>query len=63
LFKPLIRFYVNGLVLPAFLDTTNLAATTFPTGCCFAPVINYMNVAGGTAPNYVDWIRVGAMIL
>lgn len=55
--KPLIQFFVNGVPAPAFLTSTNLAATTFPVGCVFSPVFNYMNEAGSTAPVYLDWVR------
>lgn len=58
--KPLIKFYVNGQRLPAFLTSTNLQAATFPAGAIFSPVFNYMNIAGGSAPVYLDWVRFGA---
>lgn len=56
-YRPSVKFFVNGLQLPAFLHPGILQATTFPVNAVFSPVINYMNIAGGTAPIYVDWIR------
>jgi hypothetical protein len=59
--KPLIQFFVNGQLAPAFLTSTNLQATAFPVNCCWSPVIEYFNVAGATAPIYVDWIRIAQL--
>lgn len=55
-YRPTIKFFVNGVPAPAFLNPTILQAATFPTNCVYSPVFNYMNIAGGTAPVYLDWI-------
>ncbi len=57
LYRPLIQFYVNGQLHPKFLSPGILQATTFPVNTVFCPVINYFNVAGATAPIYLDWCR------
>jgi hypothetical protein len=57
LYRPIIKFFVNGQLHPKFLTGVNVQATTFPTNCVFAPVFNYMNIAGATAPVYLDWVR------
>jgi hypothetical protein len=61
LYPPNLTFYVNGQQLPFFLNKAILQAATFPTGCVFSPVIQYMNVAGAGAPIYVDWIRIAQL--
>lgn len=61
LYKPIITFYVNGQAAPCFLNPGILQAATFPTNCIFSPVFNYMNIASGTAPVYLDWMRFGAL--
>jgi hypothetical protein len=57
LYRPLVQFYVNGQLHPKFLSPNILQASTFPVNTLFAPVINYMNIAGATAPVYLDWVR------
>lgn len=60
--QPLIEFFVNGQLAPAFLTRgANAQLTTFPVNCVWSPVINYMNIAGGSAPIYLDWIRVAQL--
>lgn len=57
LYKPLIQFYVNGQLHPQFLSAAVLQAATFPVNTVFSPVIQYINIAGATAPIYLDWVR------
>ncbi len=57
IYKPLFKFFVNGQLHPKFLNPGIAQATTFPVNAVFSPVVNYMNIAGGTAPVYVDWVR------
>lgn len=57
LYRPTIKFFVNGQVAPAFLANVNLQASTFPNNCVFSPVFNYMNISGASAPVYLDWVR------
>lgn len=57
IYKAIITFYVNGQQHSKFLSPGILQASTFPTNCIFSPVINYMNIAGATAPVYLDWVR------
>lgn len=57
LYKPLFRFYVNGLLHAKFINPGIAQAAAFPTNAVFSPVFNYMNIAGGTAPVYLDWLR------
>lgn len=56
LYRPVIKFFVNGVQAAAFLHGGIIQAATFPVNCLFAPVFNYMNIAGGTAPIYLDWL-------
>ncbi len=58
-YKPLFQFYVNGVPLPAFLTQGIMQAATFPNNCIFSPVFQYMNIAGATAPVYLDWMYFG----
>lgn len=60
--KKLIRFFVNGLEVPAFLSTEDVqnatAAQAFPTSF-LTPVIAMMNQASFSSDYLaVDWIRV-----
>lgn len=56
--KPLITVFVNGLPAPAFLTSTNVQGTAFPTGF-MSPVMAVMNQTGTVPPTMsVDWIRV-----
>lgn len=57
LYRPSIQFFVNGVAAPAFLSPNIIQAATFPNNCLFSPVFNYINIAGATAPVYVDWLR------
>ncbi len=59
--KPVIQFFVNGVPAPAFLNGTIIQAATFPNDCVFSPVFNYINIAGSTAPVYLDWVRFAGM--
>lgn len=58
-YRPTVTFYVNGVQAPAFLHPGILQAATFPLTSVYSPVINYMNIAGGAAPIYLDWVRFG----
>jgi hypothetical protein len=56
--RPLIKIYVNGLPAAAFLTSTNVQGTAFPTGF-MGPTIAVMNDAGSSPGTIkVDWIRV-----
>ncbi len=57
--RPLIRIFVNGIQLAAFLTSTNVQASTFPGGW-MAPVIAMQNVST-SVKTYIDWIRVAQM--
>ncbi len=58
LYQPTIQFYVNGQLVPNFINYgAIMKAATFPNNCVYSPVFNYMNVAGSTAPVYLDWLR------
>lgn len=61
LYKPAFQFYVNGKLHPKFLAPVNIQATTWPVNTVFSPVFNYMNIAGATAPVYLDWIRMAQL--
>lgn len=59
--RPLVRIFVNGLEMPAFLTSDNLGGAAFPTGF-MAPAIGIMNQTGttpGTAS--IDWIRTAQL--
>jgi hypothetical protein len=60
-YRPTITFYVNGVKSAFFLNPAILQASTFPNNCVFSPVFNYINIAGSTAPVYLDWIRIAAL--
>lgn len=54
--KPLIKVFVNGKPAPAFLTSTNVAGTSFPTGF-MAPGVAIMNQTGSTPGSLsCDWI-------
>ncbi len=59
----LLRFFVNGVELPAFLSASDIQNATsgqaFPTAF-MCPVIAHMNTTGSTpGTTSVDWIGVG----
>lgn len=57
-FRPLIKFFVNGVPAAAFLTSTNVQGTAFPTGF-MGPCIQVMNDAGSSPGTIsIDWIRV-----
>lgn len=61
LYKPLMKFYVNGLQAGTFLASVDMQVATFPNNCTYAPVIQYVNTAGsGAVGCYIDWIRIAA---
>lgn len=56
--KPLIRIFINGRELPAFLTTENVQGTAFPTGF-MGQCMAVLNQTGSTPPTMsCDWIRV-----
>lgn len=57
IYKPLFKFYVNGQLHSKFIAPVNAQAAAFPVNAVFSPVFNYMNIAAGTAPVYLDWLR------
>lgn len=57
LYRPCVQFFVNGVPAACFLNPGILQAATFPVNCLFSPVFQYMNIAGATAPIYLDWVR------
>ena len=58
--QPLIRVFVNGLEAAAFLTTTNVQGTAFPTGF-MGPVFSNMQTATGSNAALIDWIRVAQL--
>lgn len=55
--RPLIKIFVNGLPAAAFLTTTNVQGTAFPTGF-MSPCVAVMNDAGSSPGTIsIDWIR------
>lgn len=59
--QPLITVFVNGLPAAAFLTSTNVQGTAFPTSF-MSPSLAIMNQSG-TAPGSLlaDWIRCGQL--
>jgi len=57
IYKPLLKFFVNGQQHPKFLNPGIAQATTFPLNSVYSPVIQYMNIASASAPVYLDWVR------
>lgn len=55
--QPVIRVFVNGLEAAAFLTSTNVQGTAFPTGF-MGPVFSVMQTATGANAGLLDWIRV-----
>lgn len=59
--RPLIRWFVDGVELPAFLTSDNLGGAAFPTGF-MAPGFAVMNQTGSTpGTSTIDWIRVAQL--
>ncbi len=56
-YQATLEVFVNGIRAAAFLNPGIMQAATFPLTSAYAPVIQYMNVASGTAPIYLDWVR------
>lgn len=57
LYAPLIRVFVNGQEAPAFLTSTNVYGTSFPTGF-MSPGFAIMNQTGSSPTTMqMDWIR------
>lgn len=58
--KAVVRFFVNGLELPAFLGTADVANATatqaFPTAF-MSPVFAHMNGASTFTVSSIDWIK------
>jgi hypothetical protein len=55
--KPVIQFFVNGQVAPAFFDSSMVQSALFPSNF-LAPVIAYESRSGTSAGGlYVDWVR------
>ena len=58
---PLIRIFVNGLELPAFLTSTNLQAATFPTAFMGPGFANMNQTGSSPGTTTVDWVRVAQL--
>lgn len=59
--RPLIKVYVNGLQMAAFLTSDNLAGLAFPTGF-MARTFAVMNQTGTTpGTSTIDWIACGQL--
>jgi len=59
--RPLIRIFVNGLELPAFLTSDNLGGSAFPTAF-MGPGLACMNQSGSSPGTMsVDWVRVAQL--
>ena len=56
LYRPVMKFFVNGVPAPAFLHAGILQAAAFPLTSVYSPVICYQNLAAATAPVYIDWV-------
>ncbi len=55
-----VRFFLNGQLLPYFLNTSDVQASTFPqTFMC--PVIAYRSGGTNTGIGYVDWVRAAQL--
>lgn len=55
--RAVLRIFVNGLELPAFLTTDNTGGAAFPTGF-MGPSFAIMNQTGTTPPlMLIDWLR------
>jgi hypothetical protein len=55
--RALLRIFVNGVELPAFLTTDNTAGAAFPTGF-MGPVFAMMQQTSSSPPTAgIDWIR------
>lgn len=55
--RPLVRFFVDGVELAAFLTSDNLGGAAFPTGF-MAPMFAVMNQTGSSpGTSTIDWIR------
>lgn len=56
--RSLIRVYVNGVSAVAFLTSTNVGGTAFPTGI-MGPVVAFMQQSTTASVNSsIDWLRV-----
>ena len=51
-----VQFFMNGILLPWFLTTKDVMATTFPL-TWLAPTIGYRSGGTGDGIGYVDWVR------
>ena len=55
-----VRFFLNGQLLPWFLNTADVQAATFPL-TYMVPVIGYRSGGTGTGIAYCDWIKVAQL--
>ena len=55
-----VRFFINGQVLPWFLNSADVQASTFPQ-TFMAPVIGYRSGGTNDGIGYCDWIRVAQL--
>jgi hypothetical protein len=56
LYTARVRFFLNGQLLPWFLNSADVQAATFPASF-MSPVIGYRSGGTGTGIAYVDWVR------
>ena len=55
-----VKFYLNGQLLPWFLNSADVQASTFPASF-MCPVIAYRSGGTSAAIGYVDWIRAAML--
>lgn len=60
LYRPTIKFFVNGNLAGAFLINTDIQASTFPSKW-MVPVIAHAWGGSGAGVAYVDWIRIAQL--
>lgn len=61
LYRPVLTFYVNGVMCSQFLGAGIMQAATFPLTSSYCPVISYSNQNGATATSiFLDWVRFGS---
>lgn len=60
IYKPIIKFYVNGQLSSSFLVPADVQASSFPSNW-MVPVIAHRWGSSGAGSAYFDWIRVAQL--
>lgn len=60
LYAARVRFFLNGQLLPWFLNTADVQAATFPSSF-MVPTIGYRSGGTGDGIGYCDWVRVAQL--